>query len=63
MKYVECDNCGRKIYMGQQIVQHKMYCGIYCSDNCFLRSAVPERQVLTLDEEVIDNCMTEIKEE
>lgn len=62
MKYVECDNCGRKIYMGQRIVQRKGFCGIYCSDGCYLRND-PFRAVYELTEELADDSATEIKEE
>lgn len=48
--------------MGQRIVQRKSFCGIYCSDGCYLRND-PFRAVYELTEELADDSATEIKEE
>ena len=63
MKYIECDNCGTKIQLGKQVVSHRMYCGIYCSDRCFLRAAAPDRQISALTLDLIKEHNAKIKED
>jgi len=63
MKYIECNCCGKKIYFGENIIHHKMYCGIYCSNKCFLIALVPERCIGTLNMEIAENCGIDIKED
>lgn len=63
MKYIKCDNCGSKIPLGEQVVSHRMYCGIYCSDKCFLIAAAPDREVSTLTLDFIEKHNAEIEED
>ena len=63
MKYIKCDNCGSKIPLGEQVVYHRMYCGIYCSDICFLIAAAPDREVSTLTLDFIEKHNVEIEED
>lgn len=62
MKYIKCDQCGKKIYIGQRIVQRKGFCGLYCSYECYL-SNDRYHVVHELTEELAEDCEAEIKEE
>ena len=52
MKYIECDCCGRKITIGEEVWLHRGYCGIYCSAECYAESY---GDCETLDEELIED--------
>lgn len=62
MKYVKCDQCGKKIYVGEKIVQRNGFCGIYCSWECYLPND-PHHVVNILTEELAEDNLAEIKEE
>jgi hypothetical protein len=34
-KYVECDCCQKKIYLGEEAYFYDGLCGIFCSSECF----------------------------
>lgn len=62
-RYIECDNCGKKIYEGDIIHKHEGLCGIYCSSQCYLESApISYRRKMLTDEEV-DLCGASWKED
>lgn len=62
MKYVECNYCGKRINFGEEVVSHRLFCGIYCSDKCFILAKVPDRKVSVLTVEVANENIAEIKE-
>ncbi len=56
-RYVLCDDCGRKIYLGNEVYCFDGYCGVYCSAECFAKAYATEK---VLDEEEAENCMCDI---
>ena len=50
-RYIECDNCGKRLYEGDVIHKHGGLCGIYCSSQCYLESAPINHIVMRLTEE------------
>lgn len=52
-KYIKCDNCGKKIYFGEEIVSDREYYDIYCSAECY---AVGTADFDTLTEEYAEEC-------
>jgi hypothetical protein len=56
-RYVLCDSCGRKIYLGSEVYCFDGYCGVYCSAECY---ADAHATVKVLDEEEADNCGCDI---
>jgi hypothetical protein len=59
-RYVKCDNCDNKIYLGETAYQFRGVCGIYFSAECF-SDTYAETQVIT--EEEAENCRCESWEE
>lgn len=56
-KYVLCDCCGSKIYLGSEVYCFGGYCGVYCSAECY---ADVYAMVTVLDEYEADNCGCDI---
>lgn len=56
-RYVLCDCCGNKIYLGSEVYCFDGYCGVYCSAECY---ADAHATVKTLDEDEADNCRCDI---
>ena len=56
-RYVLCDCCGNKIYLGSEIFEFDGYCGIYCSAECY---ADAHATVRILDEDEVENCGCDI---
>lgn len=52
-KYIKCDNCGKKIYFGEEVYKFHGYAGLYCSAECFADSY---GEVQELDTELADDC-------
>lgn len=60
MKYIKCDNCGKKIYFGKKVWNDGCHCGVYCSAKCFAENYGGEYE---LDKDFADNCMCEVHSE
>lgn len=56
-KYVICDSCDNKIYLGSEVFTFDGYCGVYCSAQCFA-DAYSTPKYLTISE--AENCMCDI---
>lgn len=56
-KYVLCDGCGNKIYLGSDVFVSEGYCGVYCSAKCYADSYAT---IKVLDEDEAENCMCNI---
>ena len=56
-RYVKCDGCDNKIYLGSEVRSFDGYCGVYCSAQCFA-DAYSTLKYLTEDE--AENCMCNI---
>ena len=56
-RYVLCDCCGGKIYLGSDAYFVGGYCGVYCSAECY---ADANAMVKVLDEDEADNCRCDI---
>lgn len=52
-RYVLCDNCGSKIYLGSEVYCFDGYCGVYCSAECY---AEAHATIKELSEEEAENC-------
>ena len=52
-KFIKCDCCDRKIYLGDEVFRYEGYCGIFCSEKCFADEYASE---ITLTEDECDNC-------
>lgn len=55
-RYIECSNCGERIYEGDIIHKEEGLCGIYCSTQCYLESAPTNYKETTLTDEEVDLC-------
>ena len=60
MKYILCDCCGKKIYLGDQVYNYGDYCGSYCSAECFA-DTYADITDLTLSH--AENCMCKVYDE
>lgn len=58
--YTKCDNCGKKIYLGDPIFYFDGYCGTYCSGECYAEQYASTNK-LTLQH--VDNCNCELHQE
>lgn len=56
-RYVLCDSCGSKIYLGSEVYCFDGYCGVYCSAECY---AEAHATIKVLDEDEAENCGCEI---
>lgn len=56
-RYVLCDCCGKKIYLGSEVYCFYGYCGVYCSAKCY---AYTHATVKILDEDEAENCRCDI---
>lgn len=56
-RFVLCDSCESKIYLGSEFYCFDGYCGVYCSAKCFAEAHATTK---VLDEEEADNCGCEI---
>lgn len=56
-RYVKCDACDNKMYLGSEVFSFDGYCGVYCSAQCFA-DAYSTPKYLTEDE--AENCRCEI---
>ena len=56
-KYIRCNQCGKRIDFGEEIVKFPGYCGLFCSPECFAEAYA---DFYTLDENVADNCCQEV---
>lgn len=56
-RYVLCDCCGKKIYLGSEVYCFDGYCGVYCSAECY---ADANATLKVLDEDEADNCRCDI---
>lgn len=59
VKYIKCDNCGKKIMFGEVALTSDYY-GAFCSDECFADAyanafTVNAESVMDLDGEVYDD--------
>ena len=72
-RYVLCDSCNGKIYLGEEVYCFEGYCGVYCSGECFA-SAYATQKILNkreaedcgceiLDDNTIEKEKEEIKKE
>ena len=52
-RYVLCDSCGNKIYLGSEVYCFDGYCGVYCSAECYTEA---HATIKVLDEEEAENC-------
>lgn len=52
-KYIKCDNCGKRIYFGEEVYKFSGYAGLFCSGDCFADSY---GEVQELDDELADDC-------
>lgn len=52
-KYIKCDNCGKRISLGEEVYKFPGYSGLYCSTECFSDSY---GEVQELDYELADDC-------
>lgn len=52
-KYIKCDNCGKRIYFGEEVYKFSGYAGLFCSGDCFADSY---GEVQELDNELADDC-------
>ena len=56
-RFVLCDSCGSKIYLGSEFYCFDGYCGVYCSAECF---AEAHATVKTLSKPEAENCGCDI---
>ena len=63
MKYIECDFCGKRINLGEKVISHRLFCGLYCSDKCFIHARVPDRKEAVLTTDVVNENLAELKED
>ena len=56
-RYVLCDSCENKIYLGSEVYCFDGYCGVYCSAECY---AEAHATVKVLDEDEAENCRCDI---
>lgn len=56
-RYVLCDSCESKIYLGSEVYCFDGYCGVYCSAECY---AEAHATVKELDEAEAINCRCDI---
>lgn len=56
-RYVLCDSCGSKIYLGSEVYCFDGYCGVYCSAECYAEAHATNK---VLDEEEAENCRCDI---
>lgn len=65
-EYVECSVCGKKIYLGENVLTKPFYVGIYCSPNCYAQDKdigcciTPLTEELAVRKEVSVKMETEI---
>ena len=59
-RYVVCDSCGDKIYLGSEVYCFDGYCGVFCSAECYANAHATTK---ILDEEEADNCRCIIYDE
>lgn len=52
-KYIKCDNCGKRIYFGEEVYKFSGYAGLFCSGDCFADSY---GEVQELDDELANDC-------
>ena len=52
-KYIKCDNCGKRIYFGDELYKFGGYAGLFCSAECFADSY---GEVQELDYELANDC-------
>lgn len=56
-RYVLCDSCESKIYLGSEVYCFDGYCGVYCSAECYAEAHATNK---VLDEEEANNCGCDI---
>lgn len=56
-RYVLCDCCEKKIYLGSEIYCLEGYCGVYCSAKCYADSYAT---IKIMDEDEAENCSCRI---
>lgn len=61
-KYVECEHCGRVIYVGKSAFVHRGYIGVFCSAECCLSRYYPKVKQINLTEDLAEDQETEIYE-
>ena len=52
-RYVLCDSCGKKIYLGSEVYCFDGYCGVYCSTECYAEAYAT---IKVIDEEEAEKC-------
>lgn len=52
-KYIKCDNCGNRIYFGDELYKFGGYAGLFCSAECFSDAY---GEVQELDYELANDC-------
>jgi hypothetical protein len=63
-QYVECSVCGKKLYLGEEVLTIPYYCGVYCSPNCFTEnfcSKTPLTKVFAFRKDVLVREEAEMK--
>lgn len=56
-RYVLCDSCDKKIYLGSEVYCFDGYCGVYCSTECY---AEAHATIKVIDEEEAENFRCDI---
>ena len=59
-RYVLCDSCNSKIYLGSEVYCFDGYCGVYCSAECFTEA---HATIKALSEYEAQNCCCDILDE
>ena len=62
-RYIECSNCGERIYEGDIIHKEEGLCGLYCSARCYLNSVPVNYRQKRLTDKEVDLSGSEWKEE
>ena len=55
-QYVECDNCGSKIYFGDSFYEFNGRCGVYCCAECFVVACGACKELVMDSEQAEDHC-------
>lgn len=63
-QYANCSVCGKKLYLGEEVLTIPYYCGIYCSPKCFTEnfcSKTPLTKGFAFKKDVLVKEETEMK--
>lgn len=56
-KYIKCDNCGKRIYFGDEIFRFPGNAPLFCSEECYVDAY---GEVQELDEALAEDCWRKV---